>query len=139
MPCPTNQRVPWETSTPHARVLLCSVACHVVIIRFKNSAVQHHQRRKPLSQHQVGCPNHEMVRHSNGHERRRTEISFGVEFHEWSWKAGLVLFLMLFVPGVLAWGASQSSQQRILLSNVDTITVYADRNTAYRRTVLFFL
>ena len=46
----------------------------------------------------------------------------------------LTTLVVLFVQGAFAWG-SKPQHQKLLLSEIDTITVYADRNTEYRRTV----
>lgn len=58
-----------------------------------------------------------------------------ISFRRWSWKVLLTTLVVLFVQGVVAWG-TKSQHQKVLLSEIDTITVYADRNTEYRRTVL---
>ena len=58
-----------------------------------------------------------------------------ISFRKWSGKVLLLTtLLVLFVQGVFSWG-SKAQPQRVLLSDIDTLTVYADRNTAYRRTV----
>jgi hypothetical protein len=46
----------------------------------------------------------------------------------------LTALFVIFLESTVAWKPTVS-QQKVLLSEIDTLTVYADRTTEYRRTV----
>jgi hypothetical protein len=60
------------------------------------------------------------------------EINFR---RRWGWKFLFAVLFVLFLETAFAW-RPPASNQKILLSEVDILTVYSDRTTQYRRTVL---
>jgi len=53
---------------------------------------------------------------------------------QWRLKTLVTALLLVFLGSALAWKPSPS-RQKVLLSQVETLTLFSDRMTEYRRTV----
>ena len=53
---------------------------------------------------------------------------------QWRLKTLVTALLLVFLGSALAWTPS-TSRQKVLLSQVETLTLFSDRVTEYRRTV----
>ena len=53
---------------------------------------------------------------------------------KWSFKLVLAALFVIFLESAFAWKPA-ASQPKVLLSEIDTLTLYSDRTTAYQRTV----